>query len=233
MRNDLASRLQSRLLQILLVAGGASGCQDIWPVDIGENVKVTMRVVGEGRIYYEHDGEREACSNSVSSCDTGFNDAGGGGVFDVIAEADPGWKIGAWDEDCAGTVGGVCTLSFEESPGTAYFFVTITFVEVSATPTGENLLVDPGFETLDYHTGMSPVIPNATGYWQGDLGAIVSGLQTDGVAPDEGTHMLCCDASGPYGPGRPGLGDRHRVLCLSVRPGRRTVDCADRTRRRA
>ena len=77
------------------------------------------------------------------------------------------------------------------------------FILGSAPPVpetdGSNLLVDPSFETLDYRTGISPVVPAGTGYWQGDLATVVEGTQADGVMPGDGSRTLRCDATGPFG----------------------------------
>jgi hypothetical protein len=88
-------------------------------------------------------------------------------------------------------------LRFGEASLPATGFILATAPTPKAD--GSNLLQNASFEVQDYRTGISPVIPAGTGYWQGDLAAVVDGTQADGVSPTDGSRMIRCAASGPFG----------------------------------
>jgi hypothetical protein len=66
-----------------------------------------------------------------------------------------------------------------------------------------NLLVDPGFEE-GLHSVGTPVIPDSPGFWHSDL-AFLKGAE-NGITPPEGSAMLRCDATGPFGAGGGSIG---------------------------
>jgi hypothetical protein len=71
-------------------------------------------------------------------------------------------------------------------------------VEIPYLTLTGNLLVDPGFEE-GLHSVGSPVIPSTTGAWHGDLSFLTG--EENGITPAEGSTMLRCDATGPFGAG--------------------------------
>lgn len=94
-------------------------------------------------------------------------------------------------------------------------------VESGATASAEvpyftltgNLLVDPGFEE-GLHSVGSPVIPSETGAWHGDL-SFLKGAE-NGITPAEGSTMLRCDATGPFGAGAGSTGcEIYQILDVS------------------
>ncbi len=133
---------------------------------------------------------------SSATCTESFQDAGGGGVLGLTVTPDAGSTLVSWS-GCSAAAGAGCQLRFDYGPDTT-FNVTVTLEAASGpVPTGENLLVDPDFETLPYHTGTLPVTPNAVGFWKGDSGQVVNGSE-NGIRPDSGSRMLRCDATGPW-----------------------------------
>ena len=90
-----------------------------------ENVEITVSISGSGVVYSPTSQVGLSCRNS---CSHGFFDSGSGGVFDVVAVPDPGWRLVSWGGDCASAPDLTCTLSFTTLP--AEFNVDAVFEEV-------------------------------------------------------------------------------------------------------
>jgi len=120
---------------------------------------------------------------------------------------------GGYTSICAG--GPTCTLPALVETGRDYFVRLTLQPEPPPFAPGQNQLIDPGFELQAYRTGVSPVIPSGTGYWQGDLATIVTGAE-NGISPESGAKMLRCDASGPFGGGAGFIGcEVYQILDVS------------------
>ncbi|MGE0554322.1 MAG: hypothetical protein AB7R55_12920 [Gemmatimonadales bacterium] len=120
---------------------------------------------------------------------------------------------GGYTSICAS--GPACTLPALVETGRDYFVRLTLQPEPPPFVPGQNQLIDPGFELQAYRTGVSPVIPSGTGYWQGDLATIVTGAE-NGISPESGAKMLRCDASGPFGGGAGFVGcEVYQILDVS------------------
>ncbi|MFN8646440.1 MAG: hypothetical protein U0104_06760 [Gemmatimonadales bacterium] len=127
-----------------------------------------------------------AAGGAAQTCTSGFNDGGQGGIFDLVAHADPGSVFSGWQavgsRGCTTVTDSICTMTFTGTEGDVDFSVTATFDLVSLT--GINLLQNPGFEA-DIAVGGLPV---GTGYWRGD--SAYSGPAGQGITPRTGSQML-------------------------------------------
>lgn len=77
---------------------------------------------------------------------------------------------------------------------TACLSITVTLLSVVQSVSG-NLIMNGGFETGSPQLN----IPNAYGYWSGDITTVVGG--SDGIIPYEGNCMLKFLDASPAGPG--------------------------------
>lgn len=199
-----------------------SACSSNNPVNsIGGNVQVSIAAVSEGFTVRSLDAavqfrsengvfeDLECRPTAADPCEAEFFDAGEGGVFEMEVQTDPGREILGWSGDCTPSADQRrCRFSFSEADlaNAGGPLQLEAQIDVTLTP-GSNLLVNQGFEEEDYRTGLVPIVPARTAFWQGDVAQVVEGAQADGIAPQAGSRMLRCDASGPF------TGDSTFVSC--------------------
>lgn len=201
----LAWAITSLAVLAIPACGGDSddGGGDLDP-DLLVSLTLTNDGDGEGRVAYSYStaagAQNRDCllTAGASGCGAEFEDAGLGGTLTVTATPSAGSTFAGWS-GCNAVTGTACDLTFGSTPATLAATVTFDLEGELTFPTA-NLLVNPSFEVDDYRTGTSPVVPNATGFWKGDLGVILSGAQPDGIGPSNGQRIFRCNLSGPFGP---------------------------------
>jgi hypothetical protein len=127
-----------------------------------------------------------------SDCINGFDDAGGGGTFSLVAREDDDSEFVGWS-GCVSTNGRECTLSFERRTNPS-FIVTATFRKRGGAGVigfDVNLLQNASFEEL-VAVGS---LPNVVGYWQGDDANSV--IPPTGISVPQGLRVLQFLTTGP------------------------------------
>lgn len=213
----------------LLALSACDGSSDPFAETVGGNVLITVTPTRAAEVTSSPPGV--SCDSSFAKVFEGLSevfpdpDDRSGCRFGFLSGVQPslgavvadGFRIVGWSLAETGSDGevpvlasyaGICpsngtTCQLPEIETGTNYYVLLTLEEIPVVPPalGENLLVDPSFETLAYRTGTSPVTPGEVGFWKGDVGEIVSGTQANGIGPADGTRFIRCDLTGPFGPG--------------------------------
>lgn len=153
------------------------------------SVSVTMAGTGGGQVVASDAAVHIDCTRSGGSnsgnCSTNFDDAGGGGLFDLIPLPEPGSVFGGWSttgRGCTTVTDSLCSMAFSGSEGDVSFSVTAVFN--TSTQLGPNQLANPGFESA-VAVGTQPT---TSGLWRGDSAYSVGTDQ--GITPHGGSAML-------------------------------------------
>lgn len=138
-----------------------------------------------------------AMNNSM--CSDTFEDAGGGGVFDLFALPDEASEFVQWN-GCSAVSETRCTVAFQVGDGKREIVVTPTF-RLRGAPSvlyGRNLVLNPGFESNTVRIGG---LPTATGFWQGD--SVRTGISEPIVARSgsQALQFIHTNAIGPSAEG--------------------------------
>ena len=181
------SRLGAAVALVVMAACGDQG-ETFYQIDVNINGDGSGTVEATDAALDDLDCTIVAGTES-SGCDYNFDDAGGGGNFNLVAIPDPGTDFLSWS-GCTAVSGATCQLSFSQAARDTAFNVYVTF-GVLPSGFGTNLLANPGFEASDVNVGG---LPGAAGNWSGDLAnRVASDL---GVAQRTGGFMLKFGASG-------------------------------------
>lgn len=167
----------------LLLAGAltlaCSGSNPLQPFDV---IDVTVRGAGTGAgTVMAQDPSLLAIScawpGNTGSCDDDFEDAGGGGVFNLVALPSPGSILAEWT-GCSSVNGTTCTLTFGQFIDDTAFSVTARFepsgegtntvmmynaAEVSANLLGPGELPGAGNLVPSHGDSRHPTVPSAVG----------------------------------------------------------------------
>jgi hypothetical protein len=189
----LACHWRSRLLAAVVLATlmgcGSGGLTPFYSI----TVRVGVNGTGGGVVESNEPAVDIACAGSAGvtsgTCSDMFEEAGAGGVFDLVAIPNEGSVFVSWT-GCSEVLGTTCRLAFSPTAGDTTLNATATF-DAPPAGFGTNLLLNPGFEASDVVVG---ALPSTAGIWQGDLAARVASEQ--GVTPRTGSRMLKFTATG-------------------------------------
>lgn len=82
----------------------------------------------------------------ATGCDDTFDDAGGGGTFNLVATASTGSTFTAWG-GCPSPSGSTCTLAFATSDGDVVFNVTANFTGTPAAACNNPIPIQDAFDS--------------------------------------------------------------------------------------
>ncbi len=163
--------------------------------DSGDRVKVTVDGSGTGSGTVQApdptvgiDCRIDAGTAGTPECSSSFEDAGGGGNFDLGATPDAGSAFTSWT-GCNFTSGTICTLAFDAAQGgDVEFNVTATFTATSAA-CNNPLIIQDQF-ALDAGWSVTPVVnsgsPTQTAAFQATGGNPGGYRQMQHIFPGDG-----------------------------------------------